>query len=110
MLKKLVQFLPSKVRITSKVTYEVVFIDDFLDGKTLGECRHETKQIVIKKGLSATETLKTLIHEITHALALENEFTLTEQTVLHLESAIYRLLRLNGWLTILVKIFTWGKK
>lgn len=110
MLEKLVQLIPSSVRVTSKVSYEILFIDEFSDGTTLGECRPEPKQIVIKKGLSPTETIRVLIHEWLHMLSMENNFTLTERTTLDLEDAIYRFLRLNGWLVVLLKIFTGGKK
>lgn len=95
LLKKLVDNIPNKIRITQKVSYEIVFIDEFIDGRTLGECRFDTKQIVLNKNQSLSETIKSLIHECFHALAMENDFELTENQVLALEDAIYRFLRLN---------------
>lgn len=104
MLLKLLAKIPSHIRITPKVTYEIVFIEDFADGKTCGECRYNTKQIVIKKGQSATETFKTVLHEILHAVALENEFELTEKQVRALEESLFRLMKINKWLALIAKI------
>lgn len=95
-LKKLVNSLPSFVRITNKINYEIVFIDDFIDPKVLGECRPNTKQIVLKKGLSNTLLLRTLLHESLHAIAMENDFELPESQVLNLEDGIFRFLKLNN--------------
>lgn len=90
--------IPSQVRITSKISYEVVYTDQFKDPKVVGESRPGFPQIAIQNGLSNTETVKTFIHEVLHAIATENDFTLTENQVLALEDGIYRVLRLNKWL------------
>lgn len=90
--------IPALIRITAKIAYEVLFVEDFKDGKTAGECRWDLKQIVIKNGMSKTETVKTFIHETIHAIDGENKIGLTETQVLKLEEGIYRTLRLNGWL------------
>lgn len=90
--------IPSKVRITSKVSYEVVFIDAFKDECQVGECRYNEKQIVIKNGLSDTETWSTYLHEVTHALSFEygHKFPLTENQVIWIEKGIKNFLRLNN--------------
>ncbi len=89
--------IPSKVRITAKVTYEVLFTDEFLAGPhLLGEMRPTEKQIVIKNGQSDTELAKTYIHELFHAISDENDIKLTEKQVRKLENAVYRFFRLNG--------------
>lgn len=94
--KDLVKLIPNQVRITKDVSYEVVFIDSFTDATTtLGECRFDTKQIVINKNQSNTEILRTTLHEIIHAVALENNIKLTETHVLGLEDGIFRVLKLN---------------
>lgn len=95
LLKKIVDNIPNKIRITQKVSYEIVFIDEFVDGQKYGECRFDTKQIVLNKNQSMSETIKSLIHEYFHALAFENDFELTENQVLALEESVYRTLRLN---------------
>lgn len=95
--KDLLKLIPNHVRITKSVTYEVVWVDEFLnDHKQLGECWYEGKQIKINKNQSATEAYKTFLHETLHAIAFENKkLTLTETQVQHLENGIFRVLRLN---------------
>ena len=95
--KKLKDLIPSTTRITSKVSYEVVFIDNFPDEKQVGECRQNPSQIVIKNGESDTETWATYIHEVLHALSFEygEKNPLTETQVLWLEKAVKNFIRLN---------------
>lgn len=95
--KKLKELIPSKVRITSKVSYEIVFIDAFPLEKQVGECRYEAKQIVLKNGQSDTETWSTFLHETLHAMSFEYgmKAQLTETQTLWLEKAIKNFLRLN---------------
>lgn len=95
--KKLKELIPSKVRITSKVSYEIVFIDAFTADKQVGECRYEAKQIVLKNGESDTETWSTFLHEVAHAMSFEygDKAPLTETQVIWLEKAIKNFLRLN---------------
>lgn len=88
--------IPPKVRITRKVDYEVVYVDSFTDPRQVGEARPEVKQIVIKNGLSDTETYKTFLHELFHCFSFEYpELVLTEKQVILLEEAFYRYERLN---------------
>ncbi len=71
-------------------------MDEFTDLKQVGECRLENKQIVIKNGLSDTETYKTYLHELFHAFSYEYPgLNLTEKQVQKLEEAFYRYERLN---------------
>ena len=88
--------LPSHIRVTSKVTYEVLFTDTFKDESVVGEMRKDARQIVIKNGQSNKELISTYIHEVLHVLSDENDVKLTESQVGKLELAIYRFLRLNG--------------
>lgn len=90
--------IPNFIRIKPKISYEVVYIDEFKDGETLGECRFNPNQIVIKNKQSNTETFKTFLHEVIHAVSVENKVGLTENQTRSLEDGIYRVLRLNGWL------------
>lgn len=91
--------IPTSVRITPKVTYEVLFSDEISSGPdVLGEMRPVEKQIIIKNGQSNTEMAKTYIHEVLHAISDENDVKLTEQQVRKLENALWRFLRLNNLL------------
>jgi hypothetical protein len=105
-MKKLIKLIPAKVRVKKDVSYEIVFIESFdNDENCLGMCRHESKQILIKLGQSPTETFKTFIHELLHAISFEYpKLNLTENQVLILEDAIFRLLRLNKVIDLLLKI------
>jgi hypothetical protein len=90
--------IPNSIRITAKVSYEIVYVDSFKDETILGEMRPDMRQIVLKNGQSNTELTKTFIHECLHAIADENGVVLTESQVGSLEHAVYRFLRLNGYL------------
>lgn len=85
--------IPSKVRVTSKVTY-LVFQSDAID-PDLGQCNPNTKQIILNTKQSPKEIRLTYIHELLHALSFEYEINITESQVQKLENAIYKLLLLN---------------
>lgn len=89
--------IPPHVRVTSKRTFEVVHIEQFKNKETMGECRFEPTQIVLKKGQTPKEEFSTFLHECIHAVAVENDVELTETQVLKLEKGFLRLLLLNGW-------------
>lgn len=99
--KPLKDLIPSKVRITRNVSYEVLFIDQFTDEHQLGEARYNEKQIVIKNGRPDTETFSTYLHEILHAMSFEygDKTQLTETQVLWLEKATKNFLMLNKLLS-----------
>lgn len=89
--------LPSKVRITSKVSYDVLFSSD-LGEDILGLCDPENKQITLKIDQTKTEMLKVYLHEVVHAMNFEFEIGITEAQTLKLETAVYKLLKLNKWI------------
>jgi len=96
LLKKLVDKLPSRVRVTPNISYEVLFVDNFKTPDILGECRPDTKQIIIKTGLSPKEAILVFLHETAHAFNFEYpEMKLTENQTLALEKALYNCLSLN---------------
>jgi len=103
-LEKIISKLPQKLRITSKVSYELLYLLEFNDNKTLGECRPNEKQIVVVSGQPTTELTKTYIHELLHALSFEYNINLTEAQVQKLEVAIYNFLRLNKVFDLLSKL------
>lgn len=91
--------IPNLVRITPKISYEVLFTDLISENPdTLGEMRPDVKQIIIKNNQSSTELVKTFIHEVFHAISDEHGIGLTEAQVKGLELGVYRFLRLNGYL------------
>lgn len=97
--KKLSKSIPHRVQLGSKSWYEVLWVDDFKDGKTLGETRFDPKQIVLMKNQSPKMTVVTFLHEITHALAHEAEVELTETEVLAFEKTLYFLLKRDNVFT-----------
>lgn len=91
--KKLAANIPPHVS-TKDGLYEVLYTEDFKDGKTLGESRFEEKQIVIKKGLSAKETLHVFFHELLHVSSNSVNANLTENQVLAMEKDLTFWLKL----------------
>lgn len=98
--KALASKIPSKIQITPKVSYEILWTDAFTDDKVVGETRFEQKQIVLKKGQSNKELILTLIHECFHAISFEYHISLTESQVQKLEKATYYLLKLFYIMTV----------
>lgn len=90
--------IPHFIRIKPKITYEIAYVDSFKNPDVLGEMRPDTRQIVLKNGLSNTELTKVYLHELIHLIADENEVGMTETQVLKFEHGLYRFLRLNGYL------------
>lgn len=94
--KKIKNSIPHFVQVSKNGIYEILYTDDFLDGNTLGETRFNPKQIVIKNGLSAKETVLVYFHELYHARSHEYDTNLTESQVLSLEKSIYYQLKPNN--------------
>lgn len=90
--KTLFSKIPAKVKF-GKNTYEVLWVDSFPNEKTLGETRFDVKQIVLKTGDSAKETVHTYYHECIHALEHEYKVGLTETQVLALEKSLKDILK-----------------
>jgi hypothetical protein len=88
--------VPPRVRITAKITYEVVWTDAFKFERQLGECDPNTKQIKIKTGMNARKQYFVYLHEVLHAISFEADLELTEKQVEGLENSLNRLSRLNG--------------
>ncbi len=103
-MKNLLKLIPSIVRATRHISYEVLYVEEFKDKTQVGECRPNEKQIVLKNKESQTETFKTFIHEICHMISFEQPgLNLTEKQVRALEEGLYRVLKLNGVLDKLLK-------
>lgn len=90
---------PNKIRIKARVHYELLWVDSFIGcPDTRGECRFNTKQIVLLKGMSPGETLERFIHEVLHATEHEWDIILPHKSIYALEKAAHKILQLNGWL------------
>lgn len=95
--KDLPKLIPSSIRITKDVSYEIVYVEEFpAPYYQYGECRFDSKQIVLNKNQAPSELYKTYLHELIHAVDMENESGLTEKQVRKLEEGIYKVLKLNG--------------
>jgi len=68
--------------------YEILYTEDFKDGKTLGETRFDPRQILLKANESDRETFHTYIHELLHAVSEEYKIGLTEGQVRKLEKSL----------------------
>lgn len=90
--KKFKKQIPISVQMGKSVA-EVLWTEDFKDGNTLGEMRHDPKQIVIKKGQSPKNTVVTYIHETAHFVDSVFEIGLTESQIRKMEKAFYYLLK-----------------
>lgn len=89
--------IPSKVRVTKKTAYRVVYIDEFEDKAQVGECHEEHKQIVLKRSLKGPALIKTFIHELLHAIAHEENIALSHRSIYQLEEVLLSIAQLNGW-------------
>ena len=93
--------LPKKFRVTSKVSYLIAYVQsiDSEEGtKTYGYCDPNTKQIILSMDQTETEMLKTCIHEMFHCLEEEYKIKIPHKVVHILEVAVFKVLKLNGWL------------
>lgn len=89
--------IPARLKIKNKVVYEIVWVDSFADPDVLGECRFDTKQIVLKQGQSEREIMKTFIHESLHAMEFERGIKIPHKVIYQLEDAVYYFLFHNDW-------------
>lgn len=91
--KKLSQQIPFRIQVDKNEYWEVVWVNDFPDGETLGECRYDMKQIAIKNSLSPKEKVITFLHEIAHLFSNSTGANLTETQILSMERCFYYLLK-----------------
>lgn len=87
--------IPHKIRIKSRISYEIVWVDRFDDEHCLGECRGDVKQIAILKNQSDKQTFQTFLHEVLHAIEFEHGISLPHKSIHVLDAAIYKILKLN---------------
>jgi len=91
--------VPHKIRITSKISYEILYADVIKDDPTChGHCCPEKKQIILKNGLSDSNIAKALIHEIIHCAEFETKTPIPHKITYALEEGFYKMLKLNKWI------------
>ena len=91
--------IPNTIKLKSKVKYEIIFADVIGEKEsTMAECRYDFKQIVIKNGQSETETWKSFIHELIHAIEFEFRIPIPHKITYLLEDAVFRVAKINGYL------------
>lgn len=92
---------PERLKI-GDVYYRIRFVSSIRGckglgkGSTIGLCDEARREILIKKGLSADETLKTYIHELTHSLEFEYNIKISHEAVHQYEEAIFDFLCANS--------------
>lgn len=97
--------IPHLVRITSKVSYRVVWVQRFKDDSQLGECCPNSKTITLLAGRGEKETRRTFVHEVAHAIAFEFGFDWTEGRVQEIEMGVWSVLSRNRrWLKALLRV------
>jgi len=96
--------IPSKVRITSKISYKVKFVkevdpeyDKKNQDRTLGLCSNDDKTIYLKEGMSQKQTRETFYHELCHAIEFCYGIKIPHQLIYELEHPLERLHFLNKW-------------
>ncbi len=90
--KKLANQIPHKVQLSKRLSYEVSYAR-FDRPELLGESRPATKQIIIREGMGAKETVITYIHELLHSISDVGEVKLTENQIQALEKFFYYALK-----------------
>lgn len=91
--KKVKENIPSNFKIKGQ-TWEVLYVKEFLDGKTLGETRPTEKQIVLLDSMSPKTTVSTFYHELQHCISMCYDVDLTEKQVLNYEKSVAYILPL----------------
>jgi len=95
--------IPTRVRITARITYEILWTDSFKTEGQLGECNYNSRQIVLLKGLHPRKAYLVYRHEVLHAIshhhleAKKKRYALTESQVEELEIALGKMAKYNKW-------------
>ncbi len=91
---------PPKIRqypksvIIKDEEYKIRFVRK-LGPKTFGECDPETREIRIRFGQGREETLKTMIHELFHAIEFEYDLKIKHRLIHNLEEPLFLFLLSN---------------
>lgn len=91
--KALHKRIPISVQVSSRRSFEIVWVEGFPDTLVLGETRFNPDQIAIKTNEPIRETVKTYLHELLHAIDDEYGVGLTEAQVIKLEASLTAVLK-----------------
>jgi Zn-dependent peptidase ImmA (M78 family) len=86
--KKYKNNIPHRVKVNRLKDNEILYTDDFKDGKTRGEARLHLNQILLLNGQSPKDMVHTLYHELLHVWSEEFGANLTESQVLAMEHSL----------------------
>jgi hypothetical protein len=91
--------LPKKVRITSKVTYQVREVAACSEENLVGECDFKGRLITVLRKLRPRDKEETFWHEVLHAMCFENGINVPvdlEETIIGIvERPFTKLMRAN---------------
>lgn len=95
--------IPPKVKIRrvagKTIWYKVVWQEVIRDDQScMGICDPNERIIYLKMGMSKTDTIKTFMHEIFHAIEFEWDQPIPHKITDILEEGAFKLLKLNKWL------------
>lgn len=91
--------IPHRIRIKRNVFYEIVFAEVVKnDYSCMGYCDGDNKQIILKIEQSKESMIKTLIHELIHAIEFTYKTPIPHKITEMLENGIYAFLKLNKWI------------
>ena len=93
---------PTRLKIGDK-TYRIRFVKSIRrckrpigKGATVGLHDPNRLEILIKKGMSEDETLKTLLHEIVHSIEAEYDIKISHSGVYKFEEALFDFICANS--------------
>ena len=91
--------IPSKIKIRGRTYYQVVFQEIIRDDPAcMGLAEPSERMIYLKIGMSQTDQVKTLIHEVIHAIEFEWNQPIPHKITETLEEGIFKVLKLNRFL------------
>lgn len=89
----LVSKIPHKVSVSPKRYFEISWVDTFDNPDVDGMTQFHPDRIIIRNSQSSSETIKTYLHEVLHAVSDEYTIGLTETQVIQLEKALSTILK-----------------
>lgn len=95
MAKRLLMPKTLRVKDADYAVRVVATIPDDPKGRLVGLCCAETETIYLAKNQSDRDLLKTLIHEILHAVEFEWDIDIRHKQIYALEEPLYRLIADN---------------
>jgi hypothetical protein len=87
---------PSEIHVGEE-TYQIRFVSKLPGGRKrdIALCNPQTRTIHVKRGLTKSQLLRTVVHEILHALEFEYDIEIPHKLIYQLEKAIVDTLLMN---------------